>query len=76
MVKYSPIDIFNRDIRCIHKSNSYEYKVNMIKYSIKFYENEMNLSDLDQAKIFTNFEYKILIHLYKHELDKLLKYNI
>lgn len=61
------IEIFNRDISILRRSNDKNYNRNVIRNAIDFYLYEMNLPDGHQSKIFSNYEYTLLINLYENE---------
>jgi hypothetical protein len=65
------VQIFNRDIQAISLFER-GYKIQIISDAIEFYTNELAMPDGHQSKIFTDYEYRLLIKLYQEELTNIL----
>lgn len=65
------VEIYNRDMRAICVFDK-SYKLQIINNAILFYSKEMELPDGHQSKIFSDYEYRMLINLYQEERKHLL----
>jgi hypothetical protein len=65
------VEIFNRDIQAMSLFER-GYKIQIINDAIEFYTNELALEKGHQSKIFTDYEYRLLIKLYQEELTNIL----
>lgn len=66
------IEIFNRDIKEIYKSPDLNWRIRVLNDAIQFYMDEMSYPAEHRSKIFSDYEYRLIIKLYQHELSLML----
>lgn len=66
------VEIFNRDIKELYKNPDMNWRIRVLNDAIQFYLDEMSLPAENNAKIFSDYEYRLIIKLYQHELSLML----
>jgi hypothetical protein len=64
------VEIFNRDMSALSQFDR-GYKIQILNNAIDFYSQELALENGHQSKIFTDYEYRVLIKMYQEELTHL-----